>query len=252
MSIIAIYIIKLLLLPPTSLVILALVGLLLDKRKWGKRMTIVCLTLLWLLSLPIVVKQWALLWERVPPLSAEAAQQFEPQALVVIGGGIETSAPEYPGQVTLHVRTLLRVRYAAKLAGELGLPILASGGGMLEPEDISEAELMAQTLNDEFKTPVAWREPSSSNTAENARFSREVLKEFGINKIVLVTQAYHMPRAALEFRKAGFDVLPAPTAFIGHAGESRLLDWLPSPTAWYNSFLLAHEMVGTLWYRLRY
>jgi uncharacterized SAM-binding protein YcdF (DUF218 family) len=252
MSIIVIYIIKLLLLPPTSLVILALVGMFLDQRKWGKRMTIVCLTLLWLLSLPIVVKQWALLWERIPPLSADTVQQFKPQALVVIGGGIETSAPEYPGQVTLHVRTLLRVRYVAKLAGELGLPILASGGGMLEQDDVPEAVLMAQTLSNEFKTPVAWQEPRSSNTAENARFSRELLKEFSINKIVLVTQAYHMPRAALEFRKAGFDVLPAPTAFIGHAGETRFLDWLPSPTAWSNSFLLAHEMIGMLWYRIRY
>jgi uncharacterized SAM-binding protein YcdF (DUF218 family) len=252
MSIIAIYTIKLLLLPPVSLVILALVGVLFSKRKWGKRMTIVCLTLLWLLSLPIVVKQWALLWERVPPLSAEAARQFKPEALVVIGGGLEYAAPEYPGQVTLHVRTLLRVRYAAKLAWELGLPILASGGGTFEPEEFSEADLMAQTLDGEFKTPVAWLERYSSNTAENARFSREVLNEFGINKIVLVTQAYHMPRAALEFTKAGFQVLPAPTAFIGHKGESRLLDWLPSPSTWANSFLLAHEMIGMLWYRIRY
>ncbi|CAD6878159.1 hypothetical protein [Methylomonas albis] len=252
MSIIAIYIIKLLLLPPTSLAMLALAGLLLGKRTRGKNMAIVCLTLLWLLSLPIVVKHWAMLWERVPPLSADAAQQFKPQALVVIGGGIEYSALEYPEQVTLHVRTLLRVRYAAKLAWELGLPILVSGGGTLDPEDFSEAELMAQTLDSEFKTPVAWQERYSSNTAENARFSRKVLKEFGINKIVLVTQAYHMPRAALEFRKAGFEVLPAPTAFIGHAGESRWLDWLPSPTAWSNSFLLAHEMVGMWWYRIRY
>ncbi|WP_026601988.1 YdcF family protein [Methylomonas sp. 11b] len=252
MSIVAIYVIKLLLLPPTSLAMLALAGLLLGKRKRGKNMAIVCLALLWLLSLPIVVKQWALLWERIPPLSADAVQPFKPQALVVIGGGIEYSAPEYPEQVTLHVRTLLRVRYAAKLAGELGLPILASGGGTLEPDDIPEAELMAQTLDNEFKTPVAWQEPRSSNTAENARFSRELLKQFGINKIVLVTQAYHMPRAALEFRKAGFEVLPAPTAFIGHAGETRLLDWLPSPSSWANSFLLAHEMIGMWWYRIRY
>ncbi|WP_446808325.1 YdcF family protein [Methylomonas sp. 2BW1-5-20] len=252
MSIIAIYIIKLLLLPPASLVILALIGVLFSKRKWGKRMAIVCLTLLWLLSLPIVVNQLARLWERVPPLSVEDVREFKPEALVVIGGGLEYAAPEYSGQATLHVRTLLRVRYAAKLSWELGLPILVSGGGALDPEQSSEADVMAQTLDREFKTPVAWLERYSSNTAENARFSREVLNEFGIDKIVLVTQAYHMPRAALEFRKAGFEVLPAPTAFIGHEGESRVLDWLPSPTAWANSFLLAHEMIGMLWYRIRY
>lgn len=60
----------------------------------------------------------------------------------------------------------------------------------------------------EFITLLAWLESNSHNTAENAQFGRSLLLEYGINKIVLVTQAYHMPRAVNEFRKAGFDVLP--------------------------------------------
>lgn len=246
------YVIKLLLLPPVSLLLLATAGLLWGKRKSGMTVVVVCLALLWLLSLPVVVKQWAVLWEQIPPITAEAVRSFKPEALVVIGGGLIGDAEEYPGQITLHPRSLVRVRYAAKLAKELGLPVLVSGGSSAELENISEAELMAQVLDSEFKTPVDWLEPDSTNTAENARFSRRLLQELGVNNIVLVTQAYHMPRAALEFRKAGFQVLPAPTAFIGHAGESRWHDWLPTPAAWANSYLLAHETIGMLWYRIRY
>ena len=250
MSITLIYTLKLLLLPPAGLLIPAITALLFGERKKARIVAIVCLALLLLLSLPVVVNQVARFWERIPPISSEAVQQLKPEGLVVIGGGLAYRVPEYPGRVTLNTRTLLRIRYAAKLSNELGLRILVSGGSVEEPEVLSEADLMAEALDREFKTPVAWLERESMNTAENARFSRKLLNEFGINKIVLVTQAYHMPRAALEFRKAGFEVLPAPTAFIGHAGKLRLFDWFPSTTAWANSYLLVHEMIGMLWYRI--
>lgn len=247
-----VYALQSLLLPPVLLLVLALAGVLAGKRKWGRSMALASLVLLWLLSLPIVVNRLAQWWERVPPLRANAAATFKPGALVVIGGGLQFDTPEYPGQITLHPRNLLRLRYAAKLAWELGLPVLVSGGGALAADDVAEADLMAAILDQEFKTPVAWQERDSRNTAENARFSRDLLRQYGINDIVLVTQAYHMPRALMAFRQAGFNVLPAPTAFIGRNGDPRFADWLPSPSAWANVFLLAHEAVGMVWYRIRY
>lgn len=252
MSISIVYLIKLLLLPPGCLLIMALVGLWFRKRRYGLAVTGICLLLMLVLSLPAVTNLWANYWERVPPLSRQQVVEFKPEALVVIGGGVDKSAEEYQSPVTLGFRTLIRVRYAAKLAWELGLPILVSGGSVFDQNCASEASLMAEVLENEFKTPVAWLEDGSRNTAENARFSREVLGDYGIDRIVLVTQAYHMPRAMTEFRKAGFEVLPAPTAFIGHDAELSVLDWLPSPLALMNSFLLAHEAVGMLWYRVAY
>ncbi|BBL57307.1 YdcF family protein [Methylomonas koyamae] len=252
MSAMLVYALQALLLPPVSLLVLALVGLAYGNRKWGRNMALTGLILLWLLSLPVVVNRLGLWWERVPPVTAEAVAASKPQALVVIGGGLQFDTPEYPGQITLHPRNLLRLRYAAKLAWDLGLPVLVSGGGALAPDDVAEADLMAEILDREFKTPVAWQERESRNTAENAGFSRELLRQYGIDNIVLVTQAYHMPRALMAFRNAGFKVLPAPTAFIGRSGDSRFLDWLPSPSAWANVFLLAHEAVGMVWYGIRY
>lgn len=250
MSVALVYFIKLLVLPPASLIILAMAGLLIHQRKQGRIVALVSLTVLLMLSLPIVVAQWARHWERFPPLQAGGIKLFKPQAMVVIGGGMVLNADEYPSPRTINHRTLLRIRYAAKLAREEDLPILVSGGNVMHAAGIPEARIMADVLEQEFKTPVAWLETKSRNTAENARLSGSVLGGLGINKIVLVTQAYHMPRAVMEFRKAGFQVLPAPTAFIGGASELTLFDFLPSPTALANSFLLAHEQLGMFWYRI--
>lgn len=252
MPVTLIAVIKLLVLPPGSLIILALVGLVFQKRRFGLPLSAACVLCLLLLSLPAVVGAWANLWERFPPLPLSQIQAVKPQALVVLGGGAEKAAPEYLAPFMVNTRTLVRLRYAAKLAAELELPVLVSGGRISDESAVSEAQLMARVLEDEFQVPVAWQEPLSRNTAENARFSAALLREHGIHTIVLVTQAYHMPRAVSEFVKAGFKVLPAPTAFIGQDSERSLFDFLPSSAALMNSFLLSHESLGMLWYAIRY
>lgn len=252
MSVIVISLIKSLLLPPAGLLILAMAGLFFYKRKAGLPVVAVSLSLLLILSLPIVENKFAQYWECFPALQSDRVEQFLPQAIVVIGGGLEHVALEYRSEWTVNARTLLRLRYAAKLARETRLPVMVSGGKAPGSTDVSEAEVMAAVLREEFAIPVAWQETASRNTVENARLSRDILLQRGINRIILVTQAYHMPRAESEFRKAGFDVLPAPTAFIGRTAGFSAFDWIPSVRALEHVFLLSHESLGMLWYRLRY
>lgn len=245
-------IIKSLLLPPVGLILLALVGVAFYKRKAGLRVATVSLLMLLILSLPIVVNKLAQYWECYSALQPERVEPFLPQAIVVIGGGLEHAASEYRSEWTIKSGTLVRLRYAAKLARETGLPILVSGGRTLASQDVSEAQVMASVLQEEFIIPNVWQEAESQNTAENARLSRDFLRQRGIERIILVTQAYHMPRAESEFRKVGFQVLPAPTAFIGREVRHSLFDWIPSVRSFEHVFLLTHESIGMLWYRLRY
>lgn len=252
MPVTVIGIIKLLVLPPGLFIILALLGLVYQERRFGLSLLSVSLLCLLLLSLPVVVDAWANLWERFSPVQEAQIRQSNAQALVVIGGGVESRAAEYDVPFTVNTRTLVRLRYAAKLAAEFELPVLVSGGRISADSAVSEALLMARVMKDEFNIPVAWQEQKSRNTAENARFSAALLRRYGIRNIVLVTQAYHMPRAVSEFVKAGVKVLPAPTAFIGRKSEMSIFDFLPSPTALMNGFLLSHECVGMLWYAVRY
>ena len=55
--------------------------------------------------------------ERTPPVTREALQGFDPEAIVVLGGGRRAHAPEYEGE-TVSPATLERMRYGARLHRE--------------------------------------------------------------------------------------------------------------------------------------
>jgi uncharacterized SAM-binding protein YcdF (DUF218 family) len=199
--------------------------------------------LLLLLSLPIVGKTMVRALEG-EPLRVEALRNA--QAIVVLGAGRYREAPEYGGD-TASVSTLVRLRYAAKLHRESGLPILVTGG---KPDggDISEAEAMRRVLADEFGVAVRWVEGESNNTAENAQFSATLLRRHGVTRVILVTHADHMPRAARAFAATGLGVVPAPTLF--ERGSPTLIDFVPQGYGKTRTAL--HEWIGMVWYALRY
>jgi uncharacterized SAM-binding protein YcdF (DUF218 family) len=202
--------------------------------------------LLWLCATPYLAGQLLRLLEG-PPTALDPKIQSA-AAIVVLGGGTYFHAPEY-GADTVSEAALARLRYAAKLQRETGKPVLVSGGRPLD-NDLSEAQQMKSVLENEFKVPVQWTEDASDNTLENARLSFRILQQAGITRIYLVTHAWHMPRAAMVFRRAGFDVVPAPTAFTtGY--RTTLLSFLPNADALYASRIFVHEAIGLLWYRLK-
>lgn len=235
------------LMPPGLILLLLLAGLWLQRRKplWGRACLITAVATLYLLATPLVSKYLLQSWESPPASSATFAPA---QAIVVLGGGQYRSAPEY-GADTVAAATLVRLRYAAYLHRRNGLPVLVSGG---HPGGgaASEARAMRETLQQEFGVPVRWVEERSANTLENARLSRDLLRAENIEHILLVTQAWHMPRSKLVFEQAGFQVIPAPT---GHATRDRplILELMPQAEAMADSAWFMHEVIGMLWYRLR-
>jgi uncharacterized SAM-binding protein YcdF (DUF218 family) len=169
------------------------------------------------------------------------------QAIVVLGGGRNRDAEEYGGD-TIECFTLERLRYASRLHEESGLPILASGGGH-HNEPVSEASMMKEVLERDFKTKVTWAEGNSRDTFENARNSVGVLAQHGISRVLLVTHRWHMPRALWCFRQVGLDVTPAPTA----CDSPRLgCVLVPHYRALYMASNALSEFLAIAWYRLRY
>jgi uncharacterized SAM-binding protein YcdF (DUF218 family) len=162
------------------------------------------------------------------------------QAIVVLGGGRYRNQPEYSGE-TIKESTLVRLRYAAKIFRESKLPILVTGG---KPDggEFSEAELMRNVLTKEFSVPVQWIESNANNTAESARLSSEKLKAENIQRILLITHAWHMPRATESFSKAGLVVIQAPTLFSWQPVS--VMDFLPR--SYKESGTAIHEWIGLL------
>ena len=188
-----------------------------------------------------------LLWW-IEPTPRDPAADKGGQAIVVLGGGTYFSAPEYGGD-TVKAPVLARLRYAAHLHRALDKPVLASGGAP-EGNPVPEARLMTEVLQQDFRITVRWTEQGSRNTFENAQMSASLLQPAGIQRIYLVTHAWHMRRARLAFEHAGFKVIPAP---IGYATRYKLsvLDFLPDARALDNSGLFFREVAGIGWYYLR-
>lgn len=236
------------LLPPLNLLLLAAAGLWL----WHKRpllarvLLTTAVVLLWLLSTPFVAE--ALLRELEGDPYVTDTKKPLADAIVVLGGGTYFQAPEYSGD-TVSIYTLERLRFAAKLQRETGKPLLTTGGKPLG-NDTSEAAQMKQVLEQEFSVPVQWVEGASDNTFENARLSRELLKQAGIDRIYLVTHAWHMARAVQAFQAAGFRVVPAPTAYTTRY-RIDLLAFVPNANALHDSRIFLHELIGMLWYQLK-
>ena len=241
-------------LPPAAPMLLIATGLMLltRARKLGLTLAWSGLGLYFVLSTPYTVGWLLRPLEDVPTVSAEAASTA--QAIVILGGGKRTIAPEYGGE-TINRLTLERVRYGARLARATDLPVLVSGG--LARDGLSEAELMRESLLTDFGVTATWVESASRDTRENARFSAERLREAGIGRILLVSHAVHIPRARAEFERHGIDVIPAPTAWFSHPSEEGaerggrgIPDLRPGANAAYAGWLAAHEWLGRIAYRL--
>lgn len=235
------------LIPPGLLLAVLIAGLALARQrpKTSRVLLIVSTASLYLLSLPLTSTFLLQHWEAPPGRPDLIASA---QAIVVLGGGKYARAPEYGGD-TVGAMGLVRLRYAAQLHRQTGLPVLVSGGN---PEGglTDEAQVMRQALERDFAVPVRWSESLSANTLGNARLTRRLLEKEGIRRICLVTHAWHMPRAQLAFEHAGFEVVAAPTSHATRQGIT-VLDFLPDPVALLDSALFFHEAIGTVWYRLR-
>ena len=236
-----------LMLPPLNYLLLALAGWLLQRRRprMGRSLILIAGLSAYLLSLPVTA-MWLNSWlERYPPLSL--AQARTAQAIVVLGGGVKP-APEYAANV-LSGAANQRVQYGAWLARQTGLPILVSGGAPLGGEP--EAAVMARVLQQHLRAERALAGAGTSRTTlENARYSRALLAKDGIQRVALVTQAWHMPRALPFFTAQGLQVLPASTGYSRYDGQG-LVHWLPSGSAAQECHQALRELVGILYYTIR-
>lgn len=240
-----------LLLPPLNLILLCALGLLLRSRgpRLGLTLSILALAALALCSTRFGATLFiSPLEKRNPPLQLSDAAGA--QAIVVLGGGRISNAPEYAGRDIPSSPTLHRVRYAATLYRATHLPVLVSGG---QPDGaaVSEANVMAHVLREDFSVPVRWLEQASNNTAENAQLSARILRDAGVRRILLVTDAMHMARAKQVFTQVGLEVVAAPTIFLANA-RSTPADFVPSSQWLQQTSYALHEWLGLAWYRWRH
>ncbi len=203
---------------PGSILFLLLLGAFLwQRRRPGLSRGLLGLALLLFAAVALLpVTHW---------LAAPLEQRFPlPQlparvdGIIVLGGAIEanpSSNAEQPGlneaaeRITSFV-ALARRYPQARL-------IYSGGSGLLRNQQAREADLahpMLQALGIDDARILYERE--SRNTWENAVYSQRLAQPKAGETWVLVTSAWHMPRAVGCFGKLGWTVLPYPVDYLGN------------------------------------
>ena len=174
-------------------------------------------------------------------------------AIVLLGGFTREARPP---AITSHLKDGAdRAVHAARLyrAGKAPVVIVSGGEakvlGTTKPESTAMTEYLV-----EWGVPkhAILQESKSVNTYENATYTKEILTEYKIHTVLLVTSALHMPRAVATFHSAGIDVIPSPTDYEAVEGnQAIILGLLPDVDALEGTTRAIKEYIGYMVYWLR-
>ena len=238
-----------------STLILILIGLFSRPgNKWGRLLLGFALLILIPPSLTVVADALICSLEQKYPVRA-IREYPRAGAIVVLAGGVADVRPE-----TLKPRPgnnfdRLYQGYELFKSQKARLIVVTGGhiGWQVRKDSATEAELMAALLHSfGVSKENILVEPNSRNTHENARNTARILLPSGIQRVLLVTSALHMPRAVACFEDTGLEVIPAPADQLHDVqGKTTLLDFLPDANALAASSNALKEYLGLLYYTLR-
>jgi len=170
--------------------------------------------------------------------------------VITLGGGIVFG----PNNVYLNAHALQRLYEGILLAKKLDIPMIITGGESSGRKKMPEALVMKKVVEDMgIKLKGIIVEPNAKNTYENALYTSKICKEKGFENLLVVTSAVHMKRAIKCFKL--FDIkkiIPYPTDYRYDYSKLSWVDFIPSSEAFDANMAAVHELVGILWYSIRY
>lgn len=236
---------------PVGLTIVLLVASLLLRKRW---LAFAALAVLWVSSTPLAA-DWAMRaaegWQT--PVSVGSVRGAD--AIVVLTGMLQT-VPGAPGTYEWGGGVDRFDAGVALLKAEKA-PVLVFPGGWVpwRPDRRPEGEVLAERAIalgiPRERIVVAGR---ASNTEAEAAAVAAALGSPAApgarREIILVSSAYHLRRARLNFEKAGFDVVPFPVDFQTGDGPISFIDVLPAADALKDTETALREFYGYLFYRI--
>ncbi len=242
---------ELLFMPPGLFITLLLLTILFVRHvRMVKRLLVIQIIIIYVLSISTTTHHLYGLLETVPPLPQASIKKLDNDVIIILAGGIQSRAKEYNNKPDVGYFTLLRLRYGAYLQKQTGLPVIVTGG--IERNGTTEAELMKEVLQQEFEISAdVFVEQQSTSTMENARFSKVIMSRHNFTRPLLVTSAFHMPRALLAFKAEINNITPAPMGFMHSEIDYIPGDFIPNSKSLWQNYLALHELIGYGWYKIR-
>lgn len=210
---------------------------------------LVIMSIYWALSTPVLSNNLIKILEIDNDDNTECIQSLNKSKIVVLGGGLKSGKKIVNLIELLSAESLARTLGARYLFGRLpDAEIIISGG---YSEKYSEAQLMKMLLIDlGVEDNLIKVDGRSINTYQNAINVKQILTDDGWDdKVVLVTSAYHMPRAAAVFKKQNIET-------CGYSVDYKTMQtryeyaWIPQMRSMQVLKYYLHEKIGYMFYKL--
>ena len=223
---------------------------------WGalirsKTVNLVAVGILIVCSLPVVSNQLITALEQGYTL-APAASAKEADAVVVLSGMVRTIEGE-DGLAYEWAEAADRIFAGIDLIKNDKSSVLILTGGKL-PWSVGKPEgEHLREIAEELGVPAGsiLITENVQNTDQEAKAVAKLLNKNNPT-VILVTSAFHMPRAQRVFEAAGVVVAPFAVDFLTDADKTKAMDFIPSAEAFRESSFFVREIIGRLYYTLKY
>ena len=232
--------------------LLALLFLYTKRRRLALAFLSASVLVLWLSSTPFVAS--ALLMDiekRHPPLAMEDVPVSD--CIVTLGGALGPALK--PRTQTEMSDAVDRVYQAARLfRHRKGRFVVVAAGNQPWTKQAPTEASQVEGLLLEWGVPQSaiLLDGASRNTRENALNAQRLISQAGCESTLLVTSAWHMPRAMATFQKVGVDAVPVSVdvRFVHGLGDT-LSGFIPQADALSTTSMVIREWMGTWVYRWR-
>lgn len=243
---------------PVCLALLAL-GVLLGRSarrsRSGRRLVLAAAVLLLLFSNRFVstrlLRPLEVQYPAIPEVApgASAPDSIAGCAFVAVLGSGHSDMPGVPATGQLTASGLARIVEAVRIVRIVpGARLIVSGPG--QPGQRSHAAVLATAAESLGIDSAKIQLIDTARDTEEEAFA--VARLAGGGRTALVTSAWHMPRAALMFRKAGVAFVPCPADYVSRGDiHLRWSDFGWDSESLERSTLAVHEWIGLLWLRLK-
>ncbi|SCY95264.1 YdcF family protein [Microvirga guangxiensis] len=199
--------------------------------------------------LPVSTYLMVPLEERFPPFKDDGRPV---DGIILLGGSVDASDSVSRGQLVANesAERLLDTIQLAHRYPQARI-LISGGGGNVFGDGVGESPVIAEYMKSIGIDPNRILiEDRSRTTSENALYSREVAQPKDGERWLLVTSAWHMPRAVGVFEKVGFSVTAYPVDFRTGGGSNNFRLFAFTSDGLRRLDVVAKEWIGLIGYYL--
>jgi uncharacterized SAM-binding protein YcdF (DUF218 family) len=217
----------------------------------SKKISIIGIFILIVCSLPVVSNKLVAYLESDYQLSKPS--NIEPADSIVVLSGMIKTINSKDGLDYEFGEASDRIFAGINLFKEKKAPKLILTRGKLPwSVGIQEGEYLKEiAINNGISENNILLTENVENTDQEAKAIKKLLSD-DKSKVLLVTSAFHMPRARIVFEAAGINVVPFPVDFQKELSKITFMSFVPTAKSFYDTSFFVREMIGRVYYNLKY